>query len=461
MSGTAMGRTAMGRTAWFQCASGVAGDMVLASLLDAGASLDEVESMLGRLHLPGWRLRVEDVTRAGLVATRAVVEVSERGEIVPRHLVEIDALLRQASLPERVEQRARASFEVLANAEARVHGCSPSEVHFHEAGGHDAIVEVVGTAAALEVLAVDHVASSAVALGSGRPIASRRGLHAPPGTDGSPSQQSGAAHPHPQSGSGSGSGSGSHPELHPLAHPPALANPAPAVLELLACGPGDGIPAYGVDTDVELTTPTGAALLAAMAGTFGPLPLMTVLATGRGAGTADPPGFANCLEVVIGSTESSSGQREMLSVVETNVDDASGEVLAHAVRALLEAGALDAWVTPAIMKKGRPGNIVHVLGRAADIPALRDCLLAETGSLGARSYSVERYSLERSIAVVEVAGMQVRMKVAGKQAKPEYEDAARVAAANGLPLRQVMELAMLQWHSAGARTGRTGQAAPR
>ena len=379
--------------AWFHCFAGIAGDMALGSLLDAGADLAEVEAILERLPLRGWNLRVEPVLRAGVGATHVVVEVSDA--VVVRTYMHIVALIEEARLPERVARRALGAFAALAEVEGRLHRRPVERVHFHEVGSHDTIIDLVGTAAALEVLGVDEVTASAVATGTGT-IRTAHGW---------------------------------------------LPNPSPAVVSLLR-----GVPTWGRDLAVELTTPTGAALLASTASRFGPLPAMRIEATGFGAGSRDIDGLPNCTQVVLGTAVAEdTGNGQPLVVLEANLDDATGETLAHATEALLEAGALDAWITPVLMKKGRPGHTVSALVDPALVGAIRAVLQAETGSLGVRGSAVERWAARREVGQVDVEGMPVRVKVSAGRVKVEQADAARVAARTGRPLREVLFEAEAAW----------------
>ncbi|HUA95884.1 MAG TPA: nickel pincer cofactor biosynthesis protein LarC [Acidimicrobiales bacterium] len=372
--------------AWFHCFAGIAGDMALGSLLDAGADLDEVLAILRRLPVRGWDLTVEPVLRAGVAATRAVVEVTD--DVVVRTHAHIVGMVGEARLPERVAARALATFAALAEVEGRLHRRPPEQVHFHEVGSHDAIVDVVGTAAALEVLGVDEITSSSVATGTGT-VRTAHGV---------------------------------------------LPNPAPAVVNLLR-----GIPTWGRDLAVELTTPTGAAILAAMARSFGPMPAMRITSTGFGAGRRDIDGLPNCTQVVVGTAVGAEGEPgQPVVLLETNLDDATGEVLAYALEAVLAAGAHDAWITPVLMKKGRPGHTVSVLVDPALEASVRAVLQAETGSLGVRGVEFARWPSARVMDVVEVDGAQVQVKVSPGRVKPEQGDAARVAARRGVPLRDVL-----------------------
>jgi uncharacterized protein (TIGR00299 family) protein len=389
----------MTRVAWFHCFAGIAGDMALGSLLDAGADEAEVVALLERLPVGGWKLRVEHVLRGGVACTRAIVQVEEAGGDADRDRshADIAAAVRAAALPGRVERRALATFAVLADAEGLLHRTDPRDVHFHEVGGHDALVDVVGTAAALEVLGVDTVAVSPVALGTGT-------VRAAHGT---------------------------------------LPNPPPAVLRLL-----EGFPTYGRPVPLELTTPTGAALVRALASpaSAGAMPAMTVRASGYGAGAAELATLPNCTQVVLGDTvDVETGPGQPVTVLAANLDDATGEQLALALGALLDAGALDAWVTPAVMKKGRPGHTVHVLCDPARAEALSDVVRRTTGSFGVRAVRAERWPESRHVEEVHVEGHPVRMKVGLTRAKAEPEDVARVAAATGLDLHEVASRAEEAW----------------
>ncbi len=380
----------MTRTAWFHCFSGIAGDMAFGSLVDAGADLAEVSALLDRLPVGGWSVEAEPVLRCGIAATKLHVHAEET--TVVRTAGHIVALVEEARLPDRVSARALATFAALADAEGRLHRRPPEQVHFHEVGGLDAIGDVVGTCAALEVLGVDEVRASTVVTGTGM-VRAAHGL---------------------------------------------LPNPAPAVVELLA---SVGAPTTGLDVGVELTTPTGAALLAAMATGFGPLPSMTIEATGFGAGSREIDGRPNATQVVVGTGVEALPTGQPVVLLEANVDDATGETLAHAIAALLEAGAHDAWVTPIVMKKGRPAQTVAALADVALAAQVAAVLTAETGSLGVRGATMERWPSARHADTVEVGGFPVRVKVSPGRVKVEHDDAARVAGRVGLPLREVISLA--------------------
>ena len=382
-------------TAWFHCFAGIAGDMALGSLLDAGADFDEVVGLLRRLPFSGWTLGAEPVMRSGIAATRAIVSSSD--DVVVRTHAHILGLLAEARLPERVIQRSTAAFGALAEVEGRLHRRPPSQVHFHEIGSHDTIVDVVGTMAALEILGVDTVTASAVAVGTGT-VRTSHGI---------------------------------------------LPNPSPAVVGLLR-----GVPTSGKAINFELTTPTGAAILAATASSYGPMPPLRIGASGFGAGEREIDGLPNCTQVVIGEPAAegrSTGDGHPVVLLEANIDDATGETLAHAVAKLLDAGAYDAWLTPVLMKKGRPGHVLSVLSDPALSGELRELMRSETGTLGVRAVMTERWAAARSEHQVEVAGMSVRMKVSPGRAKAESRDASKVASRTGMPLREVIAIAESAW----------------
>lgn len=381
------------RLAWFHCYSGIAGDMALGALIDAGADVDEVRALLRRLPIDGWTLDVEPVLRGGIAATNVHV-VAHDSHVVHRTAAHIVGLVHEARLPERITRRAVATFDALAEVEGRLHRRPPSQVHFHEVGGIDAIVDIVGTCAALEVLGVDEVHASAVATGRGM-VRSAHGL---------------------------------------------IPNPSPAVMALLT-----GVPTYGIDIPVELTTPTGAALLVANAVSYGALPAMRIEASGFGAGDKVLDDRPNTTQVVIGSRVEAIEHGQPVVLLEANVDDATGETLAYAMAALLAAGAHDAWITPILMKKGRPAYTVHALADVALAGQIEAVLVRETGTLGVRGTRLERWPVDRQLDTVDIDGRQVRVKVSPGRVKVEFEDAARVARLIGRPLREVVSLAEAAW----------------
>ncbi len=383
----------MSRQLWCNPSLGVAGDMWMAALLDAGADESFVRDQLAALALDGWSLSVERTTRRGLVATRVAVETA--GHDHHRPWSRIDALLDDAPLDARVTEGARRTFRALGTAEATVHGVDIDQVHFHEVGAVDAIVDIVGSWAALVALGVDGVTSAPIGLGSGT-VAMAHGR---------------------------------------------VPVPAPAVLELLV-----GAPTVPVDAAAETATPTGVALLVTMVDRWGPPPAGTVLTTGRGAGTWDPSSHPNVVTAVLLDQHDDT---EALPAVllETNLDDVTPEVLGHVVGLALARGADDAWCTPIVMKKGRPGQLLTVLCRPELADGLRELVASETGTLGIRERTVSKHELPRHVEEVVVDGQTVRIKVGPHGAKPEHDDLVTAAALLGRPLRAVAEDAMTRWRT--------------
>ena len=399
------------RVAWFNCQAGVAGDMTMAALVDAGADPDVVASTIGGLGVDGYALLFEHVQRCGVRATWANVVVHQHDEDPHGHhrpLRDILALLDDADLPDRVRHRARAVFERLGEVEGAIHGVEVDDVELHEVGSLDSIVDVVGVCAALEALDVDEVYCSPIAVGHG----SVRSAHG------------------------------------------VLPNPAPATVAVLA---GANAPTVGVDTTMEVSTPTGAALMATLADSFGAMPSMSPDTVGYGAGSADTPERANVVQVVVGGLADTSRQSGTpVSQLDANVDDVTGEVLAHTISLLLAAGAHDAWVTPIVMKKGRPAHTVSVLCDPAATDAMRDVLLRETGTLGVRMSIWQRWPQQRDETSVDVDGHRIRAKFAAHRAKVEFDDAAAAARELGVPVRVVLERAAML-----AEQARTGGTPPR
>ncbi|MFF3965579.1 nickel pincer cofactor biosynthesis protein LarC [Streptomyces griseorubiginosus] len=371
---------------WINPFTGLAGDMLLAALIDAGAPLDRIRAAIEATGLTGWELTAERVTDHGLSATRVQVHVTD--PVTERHAAEVIALASRAA-PEPVAALAVAAVTAVAEVEGRLHGTDPARVHLHELGGHDTLVDIVGTAAALHALGVTEVVSSPLPLGRGR-IDAAHGV---------------------------------------------LPCPAPATLALLA-----GAAVTGTDLPGETVTPTGAALLRASGARYGPPPPMTLGPTGYGAGTRRLPDRPNVVAVTLGEP-AGTGQEDVV-VLETNLDDVTGEILGHTIARAMEAGALDAWATPAVMKKGRPAQVLHVLTTPEHERPLRDLVLAETGSLGIRRLTATRTTLPRRFETVDVDGHPVRIKHGPYRSKPEHDDLVAAAARLGLSLREVADRAL-------------------
>jgi len=373
------------RICYLDAFSGISGDMLVAALADAGADQAALADALASLGA-GAEVRFEPARRGGIRATRFLV--TETGpQPTRRGLHEILEIIGAAALPERVKQNATAVFRRLGEVEADIHQAPLGEVHFHEVGAADSICDIVGACLALELLGVAAVYSSPLNLGSGT-VASEHGL---------------------------------------------LPVPAPATAALVR-----GFPVYARGPEVELTTPTGAALATTLACGLGPLPPMRVACVGYGAGGRDLPGQANLLRVIIGES-AAAGEAVTVAVIEANIDDSSPEVLGYAMERLLEAGALDVTLAPLIMKKNRPGTRLSVIARPEDQETLARLVLEETSTLGVRVYAAERRLQARHTVEVETRYGKVRMKVSqdGHYA-PEFEDCRRLALASGAPLRDVI-----------------------
>ncbi len=422
------------RTLWVDASNGAAGDMLLGALLDAGASLGTVRAAVAAVAPEAVSVTVEATRRHGLRCSRAVVDVADSA--THRGLGDVLALVRAGAVAPAVEAFAVAVFSRLALAEARVHGSTVDEVHFHEVGALDAIADVVGCAAALHDLGL--LPADGAHDGSGGSAAE---VDVVVGTIALGSGRSHSAH-------------GSIPV------------PVPAVLALLE---GSGAPVVaGPEQDVpgagrELCTPTGAALLLSLAGRFGPTPALSVEAVGVGAGTADPPGAANVLRVVVGegpgpatstasgtasgTVDGSSGWREDdLLLLEATVDDLDPRLWPDALDSLHAAGALDAWAAPVLMRHGRPGHVVTALAPPDALAAVRAALVLHTTTLGVRCHAAVRWALPRTSRTVDVGGHEVSVKLghldgAVVTAQPEHADAAAAAAALSLPVRAVLERA--------------------
>jgi pyridinium-3,5-bisthiocarboxylic acid mononucleotide nickel chelatase len=383
------------KVAYLDCIGGLAGDMLLGALLDAGASQDILRSLPDRLDLQGTRIEVERVQRSGIGAVH--VQISDGAGHEHRNPAALQQLLAAADLSDAVRQQALDVVARLAEVEARIHGIPVDEVHFHELGAVDTIVDIVGALALLEDLDVRRVACSALPF-------SRALVRAAHGV---------------------------------------LPSPAPATLALL-----EGAPLVGVEVEAELVTPTGAALAAVLVDEWGPLPPLRLDAVGYGAGSMELADRPNIVRVVVG-VESSVRMRDVV-LVETNLDDLSPELVPDAVERCFTAGALDVWTIPAQMKKGRPGIVLSALTRPGAELELARAMLEETSALGVRFSQLSRFELERDERTVDVAGHAVRVKVGILDGRvvnlaPEHDDCAAVARSTGRSVKSI-------WIDALART---------
>jgi uncharacterized protein (TIGR00299 family) protein len=376
---------------WLNPTAGLSGDMLLGALLDLGAPLDAVRAAIASTGVQGWSVEPIRVQRQGIRALHAQVAVTDSAS--ERSAVELIELVSGAQ-PEPVGAVARAAVLSLAEVEADIHGMSIDEVHLHELGGIDTVVDTVGVAAAAHALGLSSVWSTPLRLGHGQTI-SAHGM---------------------------------------------LPVPAPATLALLV-----GVPIVGVPGGSETVTPTGAALLAALGCRYGEIPAMTLARTGYGAGTRDTPERPNVLTALLGLPTVTSSGREPLTVLETTVDDVTGEVLGQLIDRLLSAGAVDAWIASVTGKKNRPTQVITALCQPSDDAAVTAVLMAETGTLGVRRIDAQRDVLPRSEGRVIVAGHEVRVKVGPHRAKPEYDDLVEIARATGAPVRVIADRAQAAW----------------
>lgn len=359
--------------------------MTVGALLDAGAGFDRLNEALTSLGT-GATFRAEKTKRRGMAATRFHVDSTEQK--AHRHLHHIDKIIDSSpALPERVKANAKAVFVRLGESEARMHATTLQKVHFHEVGAVDSICDIVGACFCLHELGVEQIFAGSVNTGSGT-VNTEHGI---------------------------------------------LPVPAPATADLLT-----GIPVYARGPAMEMTTPTGAALLSTLATNFGPMPPMRISAAGYGAGDRDFAEHANVLRVLVGQGTGAS-ESTSVSVIEANIDDTTPEILGHTMDRLLESGALDVTLTPVHMKKNRPGTVLTVIAKPEDREKLAGIVFAETTTLGLRYYTAERRVLRREIVEVDTAHGRVRVKLSDNGAMaPEYDDCRRLALEQNVPLKQIM-----------------------
>src|SRR3984885_10104814 len=388
------------RIAYFDCFSGISGDMVLGALADAGADLRAIEAELRKLGLEGWAISAEKVKRGAICATQVKVASSEGHH--HRGLSVILGRIDKAGLAPRAAERARRVFTRLAEAEAKVHNMPVEEVHFHEVGAVDSIVDIVGAAVGFELLGINEFACSAMDVGAGQ-VKTAHGL---------------------------------------------LPVPAPATAELLR-----GAPMYTSGIARELVTPTGAAIATTLSTCYAQIPEMTLQAVGYGGGRTTLTEKANVLRILIGENATSEAGEHWdapVSVIETNLDDMSPQIYGYFVEKALAAGALDVFSTAVQMKKNRPGVLLTILCERAHTAKMMDLVFRETTTIGVRTYDVRRKVLDREMVRVETQFGEVRMKISRMNgsvlnATPEYDDCQRLAAEKGIPLKQVIAAASFEF----------------
>jgi len=396
------------KLAYFDCFSGISGDMVLGALVDAGVDLRALEAELRKLNLEGWNISAEKVQRKAIRATKVNVETKETHH--HRHLSPILKMIDSAALAPRAAERARQIFRRLGEAEAKVHNISIEKVHFHEVGAVDSIIDIVGSAIGFELLGIDSFACSTMDVGSGR-VQTEHGL---------------------------------------------LPVPAPATVELLR-----DAPTFSSGIEKELVTPTGAAIATTLSTQYAAMPAMTLKAIGYGAGSADLPQQPNVLRLMIGERIGESAHENAsehwdapIAVIEANLDDMSPQIYGYFVEQALAAGALDVFSTAVQMKKNRPGQLVTLLCEPSNLKPLIDLIFRETTTIGIRTHEVRRQTLARESVPVETPLGTIRMKISRLNgtllnAAPEYEDCRRIATQKGLPLKQVLSTATFHFQKLG------------
>ncbi|HEV2183169.1 MAG TPA: nickel pincer cofactor biosynthesis protein LarC [Candidatus Acidoferrales bacterium] len=397
--------------AYFDCFSGISGDMVLGALVDAGVDLRELELELRKLNLEGWEISAEKVQRKAIRATKVNVETKESHH--HRHLSPILKMIDQAALAPRAADRARKIFQRLGEAEAKVHNISIEKVHFHEVGAVDSIIDIVGSAIGFELLGIDGFACSIMDVGSGR-VQTEHGL---------------------------------------------LPVPAPATAELLR-----DAPTFSSGIEKELVTPTGAAIATTLSTQYAQMPAMKLRAVGYGAGSADLPQQPNVLRLMIGemigeiageSADHGAAHWDApIAVIEANLDDMSPQIYGYFAEQALAAGALDIFSTAVQMKKNRPGQLVTVLCEPSNLKPLIDLIFRETTTIGIRTHEVRRQTLARESVPVDTPLGTIRMKLSRLNgtvlnAAPEYEDCRRIATEQGLPLKEVLATANFHFQKRG------------
>src|SRR5438445_5075720 len=390
------------KVVYFDCPSGAAGDMIMASLLDAGVSLDALRTELAKLPLTGWELVNREVKKGAFRATKLELAIDHQANHHHRTLRDILAILDASTLRDSVKDKARRIFTRLADAEARAHGTTRDEVHFHDIGAVDAIVDVTGGVIALELIGVEKVHVSALPIGGGFV-------------------------------------EGSHGRI-PI--------PGPGTAELLR-----GFPIVDTGVKAELVTPTGAAILTTLASGAGAMPTMTVTSVGYGAGTRDLE-VPNVLRCFVGETDDTPDQ-ETIVQVETTIDDMSPQLYEPLIDRLFEAGALDVFLTPVVMKRSRPGVVLTALGPPDLADALARVLFEETTTIGVRWSEWRRARLDREMVTLTTAYGALPFKTSRLDGRivtvtPEFADVARIAREKGLPLREVLDQARAAGRRAGA-----------
>jgi len=377
---------------YFDCFSGVSGNMILGAMVDAGIDIKALKKELKKLDLHSYSLKVSKVKRKGIKGTKVDVIVDKKKHLHHTHYKDIKRLIERSKLPEKIKEDSLSIFKNIAEAEAKIHRTSVDNVHFHEVGAVDSIVDVVGTSICISLLNPDTILSSPINTGKGM-VKTEHGL---------------------------------------------LPVPAPATTEMLK-----GFPSYSSDIEFELATPTGVGIITAMAKASNTIPVMKTNAIGYGAGSKDFSDSPNLLRIMIGEGYSPSEQ-DSITVIESNIDDMNPQFYDHIMNRIFDAGALDVFLTHIIMKKNRPAVKITLLSDNDNVNKLADILLKETTSFGLRMYKTERIKLEKEIKTVKTEYGSTKVKIGKKNGKiiniaPEYEDCKRIANERGISIREVYE----------------------
>jgi uncharacterized protein (TIGR00299 family) protein len=384
--------------AYFDCFAGISGNMILGALIDLGVPVDFLQEHIRKLPLDGFHIEVSTAGRMGIHGRHVHVTVADRDRPA-RRFRDIKSLITDSVLPDQVKRLSLKIFGRLAEVEARIHHIAKEDVHFHELGGTDAVVDIVGTALGLEWLGIDRVSASEIPVGKGF-VTCRHGT---------------------------------------------LPVPAPATLGLL-----DGIPVYGTGVSQELVTPTGAAVVSSLCKDFGPMPRMLIRQVGYGAGTRDLEEMPNLLRIVLGEAQTRT-EADSVTILETNIDDMNPEIFGYVMERLFEDGALDVIWVPVFMKKSRPGTMVQVICNETDREPLVRRILSETTATGVRHFRAERTKLPRRLKEADTSYGKVRVKeVSDPEGRifrvPEYEDCKKIAMDKNIPFKLVYDTIVKEVH---------------
>jgi uncharacterized protein (TIGR00299 family) protein len=384
------------RTLYFDCFAGASGNMILGALIAAGVDSKQLKAELGRLAVPEFEINVARVDRSGISSTHVEIKIPDESK--HRHLDQIERIINESTLSEGVKARATAIFRRLAEAEAKVHGIHFEKVHFHEVGALDAVIDIVGSCIGFEMLGIEHFVCSKIHVGSGFVNMAHGKFPVPP----------------------------------------------PAVTELLM-----GIPVYSTEIDGELITPTGAAIISTVCSSYGQLHDLKPEVTAYGAGTRKYDKFPNTLRIIIGEVEANVAYEagEELTILETNIDDSSPQVVGFVLERAFELGAKDCWITPIQMKKNRPACMISILCDSSSKQKMLDLLYTETTTIGIREQRVVRDALDREEQKVKTRFGAISVKLSKLNGQivnvmPEYEDVRAAAIANEVPFKVVHEAAL-------------------